>query len=146
MNHLVWAFLIIAVIPNVVKAEEKALFPVWEVSPKDEPNLKFRFSVSNASAEDPVVISIDGRELKKEDREYRTSLQRAWLANFVPENYKFERRQLIEIPFKRDEDSFGAADCYQFKDPTTGQIHEYFIYVRNWPYTGTVEQGEALKP
>ena len=116
-------------------ADQKAApsFAKWTVEVGKDPKIRFSFSASNATAEDPVVISIPGRELKNADRVHRVELQKRWLAKHVPAKFELESRQQVQIPFKRKDDKFGAADVYLFKDPATNEEKSYYIYLGNWP-------------
>ncbi len=116
-------------------ADQKAApsFAKWTLEVGKDPKIQFSFSASNATAEDPVVISVPGRELKDADRVHRVELQKRWLAKNVPAKYELESRQQVQIPFKRKDDKFGAADVYLFKDPATNEEKSYYIYLGNWP-------------
>ena len=105
----------------------------WTVEAGKDPKIQFAFSASNATAEDPVVISIPGRELTNAERVHRVDLQKQWLAKHVPAKFEIVSRQQVQIPFKRKEDKFAAADVYVFKDPATNEEKSYYIYLGNWP-------------
>ncbi|UHQ21516.1 hypothetical protein LVB77_12570 [Lysobacter sp. 5GHs7-4] len=106
-------------------------FPSFEVSPLGQPEPRFQFSQALASNNDPVVISVAGRNLRKKDREHRVDLQKYWLQRNVPADYKIVVRSLVECPPKKPK-QFGACDEYVFTD-AAGAEHSYSFYVGNWP-------------
>jgi hypothetical protein len=106
-------------------------FPAFEVSLPDTNGVRFSFSAADASSASPVIISVRGRALKKEDRAYRVDLQKHWLSIHVPKNLKFKMRTLDRCEYKRDVE-FAGADHYVFEDGAGHQFHYYF-YVGNWP-------------
>jgi hypothetical protein len=106
-------------------------FPALEVSPSGQAEPRFQFSQALASNNDPVAISVVGRNLREKDREHRVDLQKYWLQRNVPADYKIVDRALVECPQKKPK-QFGACDEYVFTD-TAGAEHSYQFYVGNWP-------------
>jgi hypothetical protein len=116
--------------PLDVPAKEPK-FRAFEVSLHDAPDVRFSFSAADASSTSPVIISVPGRTLKREDRTHRVSLQKHWLSLNIPKDLSFRTRTLVPCRYRRDGE-FSAADRYVFED-AAGQQFEYFFYVGNWP-------------
>ena len=106
-------------------------YPGFAVSLHGQAKPVFQFSSAQATAEDPVVISIAGRQLRPEDSKYRVDLQKLWLQRNVPDSYKLRIRDLSFCP-KRHPNQFGACDRYEFTD-ANGAVRQFYFYVGNWP-------------
>ena len=115
----------------LIASAKEPKFPAFEVSSHDAPAVRFAFSAADASSSSPVVISVPGRALKKEDRAHRVDLQKHWLSVNVPKTFTFKIRTLDQCEYKRDGE-FAAADHYVFED-ATGHQFDYYFYVGNWP-------------
>ena len=113
-------------------ATNQAIFPAFSVESEQTAGVKFSFSAAPATSDQPVEISVAGRKLTKDDRKFRTSLQRHWLSVNVPENLEFVGRSLDECGLAR-EGEFAFCDNYIFSDPATGKFVSFYIYVGNWP-------------
>jgi hypothetical protein len=92
----------------------------------------FVFSAGPATSASPIVITAKDRALSPADRDRRTHLQREWLEVNVPDHFEFGERALVECgPVAGG--AVHACDQYTFNDSRSGQVHDYFIYVGNWP-------------
>ena len=107
-------------------------FEAFEVTSREEPKITFQFSASDATADSPVVITVPGRALTKEDRKHRVSLQKHWISLHVPEGYQFVSRVRVDCGPRKD-GPIPFCDRYEFQDPATKKRHEFYIYVGNWP-------------
>ena len=108
------------------------LFESFEVSKHDSPSLKYRFSKSAATSNDPVVISAVGRKLQRSDREIRVDLQKVWLNKNVPKEFRFAGRSQVFECGQKLAGEFHHCDQYVFTD-LAGVEFTYHIYIGNWP-------------
>ena len=92
----------------------------------------FVFSEDYATIESPVVISVPGRKLTNDDREFRVDLQKYWLSINVPKNLRYAFRSLDECG-RKIAGEYPFCDHYVFSDPKTDKQFDYYIYVGNWP-------------
>lgn len=92
----------------------------------------FILSSGAATSSSPIVVTLRDRPLTNADRIYRTTLQKRWLSTHVPADRVFLIRTLSECDFKT-KGGFQFCDVYSFRNPSTGQNDDYYIYVGNWP-------------
>lgn len=94
--------------PLSLRAAES--FPAFEVSPSGEANPRFQSSQGLASSDDPIVISVVGRNLRAKNRQHRTGLQTYWLKRNFPAGCRVLVRSLVECHLE-SLGQFGA--CYE---------------------------------
>jgi hypothetical protein len=92
----------------------------------------FTFSNGRATSDDPIRITVPGRNLTESDRVFRTSLQKYWLSQNVPKGLEVRMRTMNECNLKMSGE-YPYCDLYSFVDPKTGKLFEYYIYIGNWP-------------
>ena len=111
---------------------DRPAFASFSVHGRGSDTPEFTYSSGSATSASPIVISVEGRDLKSKDRDYRVDLQKNWLSTNVPVSYELIVRDLVVCEArKKSERPF--CDRYEFENPATGESHEYFFYVGNWP-------------
>lgn len=121
-----------AIPPCAYSQTDRPAFAAFSVHGRDASTPEFSYSSTSATATSPIVISVEGRDLKSKDRDYRVDLQKNWISTNVPANYELIVRDLVVCKArKKSERPF--CDRYEFEDPVTGESHDYFFYVGNWP-------------
>jgi len=90
----------------------------------------FVYSAAMATDSDPIVISVQGRDLRPRDKTLRTDLQKNWLSLNVPEQFEFEDRSLASCPLQPGRQT-GRCDAYAFRDGDT--VRTFYFRVDNWP-------------
>ena len=94
----------------------------------------FQFSSAAATSDDPVIITVKGRNATAADRQqHRTAVQRYWLAVNVPERYEGVQRYQATCFHERPHE-YPSCDVYEFVDPKTKAQHSYYIDIGNWRY------------
>ncbi|MFG6467260.1 hypothetical protein [Roseateles sp. BYS87W] len=115
-------------------ADRKQKFASFVVNSRESPELRYEFSEAAATSNDPIVISAIGRNLLKSDLENRTDLQKIWLGRNVPKAFVIQARVQVGDCGVSQPGEFHHCDAYEFKDPKTGKVHAYYIYIGNWPF------------
>lgn len=115
-------------------ADRKQKFASFVVNSHESPELKYQFSEAAATSSDPIVIAAVGRNLLKSDLDNRTDLQKVWLGRNVPKNYVIQSRAQVGDCGISQQGDFHHCDAYEFKDPKTGKVHAYYIYIGNWSF------------
>lgn len=109
------------------------IYPAMTATETDVENPStFTFSAAAATSEDPVVLGVEGRALKVDDNEFRTSLQRYWLSQNVPAHYELWTRSLMECDLVR-KGEMAFCDGYTYRNTVDGSEHTFFLYIGNWP-------------
>lgn len=102
-------------------------FPGFVVHPHEGDGPEFEFSSAYATSASPVVIKVVGRKTKESDAEFRTSLQKHWLAENVPHTAELRMREQVLCDFGSGR---GRCDRYEFEPG--GDEHSYYFYLNNW--------------
>lgn len=126
------ALLSVVSLANAAEGDRTSVFEPFEVSNHDIPKLKYKFSRSRATLDDPVVITAVGRRLTDADRARRVDLQKVWLNENVPAELKFSSRSLVTHCGQSLRMKFSACDEYVFID-ADGRALSYHIFIGNWP-------------
>lgn len=125
------SLLIFAALTAPAAAQEGKVFAAFPVVAQDVGKTeRFIYSEAAASQADPIVISVEGRPLTVQDREYRVDLQKHWLTVNIPEHFAFVDRSLTPCN-PEPERTAGRCDRYEFADADT--VHAYYFRVDHWP-------------
>ncbi|UNP29090.1 hypothetical protein [Lysobacter gummosus] len=124
---LVCALLITAGSSGVSAAQKREKFADMMVHPHEGSGPEFKFSAAYATSESPVVITVVGRKMKSSDRKFRTSLQKHWLSQNIPDTKTVMMREQALCNYGSRE---GRCDRYEFEPG--GEEHSYYFYLDNW--------------
>lgn len=108
-------------------AAEREKFPGFVVHPHEGDGPEFEFSSAYATSASPIVVTVVGRKMKRSDGEFRTSLQRHWLAEHVLRTAELRIREQVLCDFGSGR---GRCDRYEFEPG--GDEHSYYFYLNNW--------------
>ncbi|NUS60424.1 MAG: hypothetical protein HOQ01_05710 [Lysobacter sp.] len=134
MRRIAWWTLLASLLSAAALAQDvRPKFESFEgEDPENRGSPVFVFSSASATAEDPIIITIRGRDATAADRQaHRTAIQRYWLAINVPEQWEGVQRVQVSCFHKRPRE-YPACDNYTFRDPKTGKEHDFYIYIGNW--------------
>ncbi|QQP95357.1 hypothetical protein [Lysobacter enzymogenes] len=109
-------------------ADARTPFAGFVVHPRGGVGPSFEFSAAPASSDAPVVISVVGRKTEPADREFRTSLQKRWLSEYVAAGRNLRLREQSMCDYRP-----GGGRCDRYEFEPGGEENAYYFALDNWP-------------
>lgn len=109
-------------------ADARPPFAGFVVHPHEGAGPSFEFSAARATSDAPVVISVVGRKTKRADQEFRTSLQRRWLHEYVAAGRDLRLREQSMCDYRP-----GGGRCDRYEFEPGGEENAYYFALDNWP-------------
>jgi hypothetical protein len=105
-------------------------FPAWQTTMEEAPGVVYLFSAAEATSGSPVIMTVQGRELRMTDRPLQLRLIRKWVGAHAPMGSTMTHWASALCDVKR-EGEFPGCHVFGINDPA-GKAIEYYFYDGNW--------------